>query len=255
MTPAALSLIAAGLLLSPWLCRPLAVRPKAEMHGVLLVLWWLNRLYCTAFHRVELDESDFIPKEGGVLLVSNHTSGVDHMILQAMTRRALGFLIAQELYDWKLGKPFCRLIGCIPVRRDGRDLAATRASLRALKEGRVVPIFPEGRIVPHGGRVIEEGKPGAAYIALRGGVPVVPAYISGTPESNEFLVSVRIPSESRIVFGPPVELDDLRGGDERAALDEATRRIMAAIRALRDQQGIVGEEATVEREPEPALQG
>ena len=89
------------------------------------------------------------------------------MLLQAATRRLLGFLIAKELYDYWLFRPFCRIGGCIPVRRDGNDVAAMRAALRALEEGRVVPIFPEGRILPTSGRELGEAKPGVAFIALR----------------------------------------------------------------------------------------
>ena len=72
----------------------------------------------------------------------------------------LGFVVAKEYFDFWLFHPFCVLIGCIPVKRDGKDLAATRAALRTLGEGRVVPIFPEGQILATSGREIGEGKRG-----------------------------------------------------------------------------------------------
>lgn len=221
---------------SPWLLGPISGRTPTDFRGVGPFLWWINRLYAALFHGLDLDDDDDdpLPGEGPALLASNHTCGVDHILLQAKTRRALGFMIAQELYDWRLVRPFYDVVRCIPVKRDGRDLSAMRASLRVLREGRVLPIFPEGHIVPHSGRVVEPGKAGTAYLALRSGVPVIPAHIGGTPETSDILKAMRTPSKSRVRFGPPVPLDDLRrpGLDERKAAAEATRRIMAAIRRL-----------------------
>ena len=163
-------------------------------------------------------------------------------MLQAATRRPLGFMIAQEYYDWPVVHPFARAVGCIPVRRDGRDLSAIRAAVRALADGQVVPIFPEGRINPKSGREFLDPRPGAGWIALRSRAPVVPAYIVGTPPTNEIGYSLATPSHARVVFGEPIGLDDLRelsasGSRESGAVEQATERIMNAIRSLRDASG------------------
>ena len=92
---------------------------------------------------------------GPAILISNHTCGIDHMLLQSRSRRLLGFMVAREYYEWKWIHWICKYIGCIPVNRDGRDFAATRAAMRALKAGRVLPIFPEGHIVPASGRRLD----------------------------------------------------------------------------------------------------
>ena len=146
-------------------------RRPGEIRGVVRLLWRLNAFYCAFWHRLEVVDRDPLPTEGPAILISNHTCCIDHMLLQAATRRLLGFLIARELYDFWFFRPFCRVGGCIPVRRDGNDIAAMRAALRVLEEGRVVPIFPEGRILPTSGRELGEAKPGVAFIALRAGVP------------------------------------------------------------------------------------
>jgi 1-acyl-sn-glycerol-3-phosphate acyltransferase len=234
------------LLLMPWLLMPRTrlawpVAPGQEIQGVSWLLWWLNAIYCAGWHRLQVSGAAPLPERGPALLIANHTCGIDHLLLQASSRRTLGFLIAVEYYDWWPIRPFCRLIGCIPVRRDGRDLGAARAALRELERGRVVPIFPEGHILPTSGRELGEGKPGAAFLALRARVPVIPAYIRGTPATNEILPSLLTPSRARIDFGPPVDLADLAadGGPIRhLALDTATDRLMAALRALRDRPPI-----------------
>jgi 1-acyl-sn-glycerol-3-phosphate acyltransferase len=226
--------LALAFLVLPWVLMPR--RGRSEISGGVRFLWWLNHGYCVFWHRLEVVDRDPLPIEGPAILVSNHTCCIDHMLLQAATPRLLGFLIAKELYDYWLFRPFCRIGGCIPVRRDGNDVAAMRASLRALEEGRVVPIFPEGRILPTSGRELGEAKPGVAFIALRARVPVIPAYICGTPETKQVVRSYLTPSHARVYFGPAIDLSDLVGDGkvERDHFDEVTRRLMDAIRSLRN---------------------
>ena len=182
-----------GLLALLWLLMP-RVGPGPDFRGGVRLLWWVNKLYCVVWHGLRVRHLAPLPARGPALLVANHTCAIDHMILQAGCPRILGFLIAQEMYNFWAFRPFCRLVRCIPVRRDGRDVAATRAALKALEQGRVVPIFPEGRILAASGRELGEAKPGAAFIALRAGVPIIPAYIRGTPEAVSFFKALIRPS-------------------------------------------------------------
>jgi 1-acyl-sn-glycerol-3-phosphate acyltransferase len=246
---AALLLMSAFLLALPWWLYPRS-GPRPEIRGVLRLLWWLNVLYCRLVHRLVTERAP-LPENGPAILIANHTCGIDHSILQAGCRRVLGFLIAREFYDFWAFRPLCRLIGCIPVRRDGRDLSATRAALRALEQGRVVPIFPEGRILPMSGREIGPGKPGAAFIALHARVPVIPAYIRGTPETNDVFRALRRPSHARVVYGPPVDLSDFPPDApiDKEALNTVTDRLMNAIRALRDRSLKQGERQDADGKP------
>jgi 1-acyl-sn-glycerol-3-phosphate acyltransferase len=233
-------------------------REPEEVRGINRLLWWINRFYCTFLHRVESKSPDTLPKQGSALLICNHTCCIDHLLLQSATRRVLGFIIAQEYFDFWLFRPFCRLTGCIPVRRDGKDLAATRAALRAIKEGRVVVIFPEGHIVPTSGRELGEGKPGAAFLALNAKAPVVPAYLCGTPPTNEVIPSLFTPSRVQVWFGPVVDLDDLLNDPrpDREKLAAATDRLMASIRALRDRaMGEPRDQPEIEREATAFVSG
>jgi 1-acyl-sn-glycerol-3-phosphate acyltransferase len=235
MSPGGAFLVAVLLLLAPWALKP----PPAtgEIHGYVRFLWWLNALYCVLWHRLDIDRDDPLPAEGPILLISNHTCCIDHMLIQSLTRRLVGYMIARELYEIWLFKPWCATAGCIPVKRDGRDLSATRGAVRSLEAGRVLAIFPEGRITPASGRALGEGKPGVAFIAARAGVPVIPVYIWGTPPTNQIVASYFTPSRAQVIFGPPVDLSGLKatGPDGKADLDEVTVRLMAAIRALKDQ--------------------
>jgi 1-acyl-sn-glycerol-3-phosphate acyltransferase len=250
MSPWALLLLTTIFLFVPRLLSPQAnlercAQAKPEIHGFLRVMEALNTSYCRFWHRLSTDRWAPLPGVGPAILISNHTCGIDHMLLQAATQRLLGFMVAQEYYEGRWIHWICRIIGCIPVKRDGRDLSATRAGLRALKEGRVLPIFPEGHIVPSSGRRLDELKLGCAYLAIHSQAPVVPAYICGTPETNDIIKSLVTPSRARIIFGEPLDLSDIsrhRSGD-KAALAEVTERFKLALttlqaRALADQQSI-----------------
>jgi 1-acyl-sn-glycerol-3-phosphate acyltransferase len=205
-----------------------------EIRGPLRALHWGFRVYCTLWHQLRIEGSAPLPETGPAILIANHTCGIDHMLLQAAIPRVLGFMIAREYYESTWLYWICSHIGCIPVNRDGRDLAAIRAALRALGEGRVLPIFPEGRIVPASGRRLGEMRPGSAYIAIRARVPVVPAYIIGTPSTDEILESLATPSRASLFFGEPIDLSDIppdRAGD-KAMQAEVSRRFQAALLAL-----------------------
>jgi 1-acyl-sn-glycerol-3-phosphate acyltransferase len=234
LTIAILILLLPKLLLSVRL-RVTPRRPRHEVNGVLVVMHWIMIGYCCLMYRLRTNGWAPLPEFGPAILIANHTGGIDHMVLQSGCRRVLGFIIAREYYDWKPIHWFCKLVKCIPVNRDGRDLAATRAALRALEEGRVVPIFPEGRVTPSSGRLLGELRPGAAYLAVRSGAPVIPAYITGTPPTGQIGLSLTTRSHAFVRFGPPIDLSEYsrdQAGDKEV-LAMVTDRFLKAFLALR----------------------
>ena len=231
-----LLLLSVVFLVAPWVMMPRR-RSDAEIRGLLRLLWGINALICAFWYRLEAERIAPLPEHGAAILIANHTCPIDSMLLQATSRRVLGFLIAKEYFDYWAFRGICRLLGCIPVRRDGNDLAATRAALRALEQGRVVPMFPEGRILPTSGRELGSPRPGVAFIVLHARVPVIPAYVWGTPETNEFGKALRTPSRARVVYGAPVDLAEIAapGPIDKARLAAVSERLMDSIRALRAQ--------------------
>jgi 1-acyl-sn-glycerol-3-phosphate acyltransferase len=224
------------LLVGPWVLMPRR-RRDAEIRGLLQFLWGINALICAFWYRLEAEQIAPLPEHGGAILIANHTCPIDSMLLQAASRRVLGFLIAKEYFDYWAFRWICRLLRCIPVRRDGNDLAATRAALRALEQGRVVPMFPEGRILPTSGRELGTPRPGVAFIVLHARVPVIPAYVWGTPETNEFGKALLTPARTGVIFGAPINLAEVapEGPIDKAALTAVSERLMDSIRALRAQ--------------------
>jgi 1-acyl-sn-glycerol-3-phosphate acyltransferase len=121
-----------------------------------------------------------------------------------------------------------RLVDAIPVERSGRDLGATRAGLRALERGRVLGLFPEGRIASEG--QILPLQTGIALLATRSGAPVYPMYIEGTVRFKDMLEAFLMPSQVTVAFGEPVRVD--RGDASREVLESTALRIRDAMVAL-----------------------
>jgi 1-acyl-sn-glycerol-3-phosphate acyltransferase len=251
MSPWILLVLSLAFLLGPWVLMP-PRRSEAEIRGVFRLLWGINAAICGFWYRLEADQFAPLPEHGPAILISNHTCPIDSMLLQATSRRVLGFLIAREYFEYWAFRPLCSLLGCIPVRRDGQDFSAARAALRALEQGRVVPMFPEGRITPRSGQVLGPPLPGVAFLVLRARVPVIPAYIWGTPATNRLGPTLRTPARAHVMYGPPIDAAELTfqakddGRVPRAVLSALSERLMDAIEALRvqargpDGEGISG---------------
>ncbi|MDB5329740.1 MAG: plsC 1 [Phycisphaerales bacterium] len=189
-----------------------------------------NLAFTRLYHRVRVLTPPSLPKEGPAILVSNHTSGLDPLLLQSCCERAIIWMMAKEYYDIKpLGWVF-RTVEAIPVERSGRDMAATRAALRALKEGRILGIFPEGKIELT--REILPFQTGVALMAVKARVPVYPVYLDGTQRNKEMIPAVAIPRRATVRFGPAVEFD--RSAMDRQALDAATEKFRNSVKDLQN---------------------
>ena len=163
---------------------------------------------------------EHLPAEGGFVLAANHTSNFDPwpLGLPLFPRRWLRFMAKSELYWWPLGR-LLDAAGAFPVERGRGDVEAIAKAVELVRAGEVVVMFPEGTRQRKGLRKRWEARPhtGAARIALRAGVPLVPAAIKGTDRL------VRL-GPLRVAYGPPVEVTD--------ASHETTDRLMAEIQRL-----------------------
>ncbi|KRT55101.1 1-acyl-sn-glycerol-3-phosphate acyltransferase [endosymbiont of Ridgeia piscesae] len=156
----------------------------------------LNRLFCCYYHRLPPVELE-IPPEGPAVVVANHISGLDPLLMAAASRRSLHFMIAREQYERFGLKWLFRMAGCIPVDRERAPEKALRAAFRALREGHVVALFPHGTMhldTEPPRRV----KPGAARLAMMTGAPLVAMRISGVQKPGNVFLPVLLRAEARI---------------------------------------------------------
>ena len=163
-------------LLLLWLYRRLQKASEARWgSGWMQAMDGLVRLFVLRFHRAKLD-SIALPETGPALLVSNHVSGLDPLLLVAASRRPLRFLIATEQYERFGLKWLFRAARCIPVDRNHRPERALRHARSALRRGEVVALFPHGKIHLDSDPP-RKLKRGFAKLSQWGNVPVYPCRI------------------------------------------------------------------------------
>ncbi len=170
----------------------------------------LNRLFCRHFHR--LDHGGLpLAARGGMLVVSNHVSGLDPLLLIAASPRPLRFLIAREEYErWWLNWLF-RAVGCIPVARSHNPRAALAEAQRRLEAGEIVALFPHGRIHldHHPPRPLKRG---VALLARATGVPIIAVRLDGVRGQGRTVSAVFLRSRVRLRHHAPLQPMD-QGAD------------------------------------------
>src|SRR5438093_308706 len=159
---AAVALLAAAFL-AAWR------RTDLELRGWLAL--FVTRFYVRFWHRMSSNGPAPLPAAGPAILVANHTCSADAAFLGAGCDRLLSYLIADEFSRIPVARRFLAYLGCVPVRRDGRDLVSLRVALRRLEEGRALCIFPEGGLSGVGRGRIGPVEAGVAGLALRSGAP------------------------------------------------------------------------------------
>ena len=166
-----------------------------------------NRLFCRRFHRFAFEPVP-LPGEGAGLLVANHVSGLDPLLMIAACRRPVRFMIAVEQYNRFGLRWFFKAIGCIPGDRDKRPERAFRAALRALANGEIVALFPQGAI-HHGHLPPRRLKGGVARLAALSGAPVYPVRVCGVRGEGHTLLAVVLRSRARLQSFAPVDCAQL----------------------------------------------
>jgi len=180
------------------------------------VLFFWGRIYTRIVHRVRVEGTEHIPETGPVLFVANHTAGVDPILITAPCRRQIRWIMA---LDMKIGvlNWFWAWQRTIFVGRDGkpggkdRGASGLRAAMEELKAGGAVGIFPEGGIERPPGQVMPY-QAGVGLMIRKAGVPVVPVWISGTPQVDPAWASLWRFSRSHVVYGKPIDFTDRKLG-------------------------------------------
>jgi len=133
----------------------------------------------TIFFRIEVTGRENIPRKGGFIFASNHTSHLDPPILAvASCRRRLNFLAKKELFSNRFFAAYIRTLNAFPIKRDTVDTGALKECLRRLRRGQGLVVFPAG--TRSQSLSDSQGLPGIGFLAIKSNAFVVPAYISGS---------------------------------------------------------------------------
>ena len=163
-----------------------------------------------ATHGIRASGRGNVPGQGPVLLVSNHLSHLDVLVLGVLLARPLNYVARSSLFFPPLGW-FIRSVGAFPINRDGMGAEGFKETLRRVRAGGIVTLFPEGTRTTDG--ELGEMKSGIARLVAKTRSVVVPAAIAGTfeawPKSKRF----PRPHPIRVHFGAPITIDEMAGLD------------------------------------------
>ena len=181
------------------------------------------------FFHLTVSGLDRLPSTGAGVLVANHESWLDPVILPMALPRKPAFLAMEELWRMPGIRVIMREYGplAIPLHRGVVDATAFKRALRALQGGSLLIIFPEGGISPD-----EHLRPfhrGAAMLAARAGAPLIPVGIEGSAEALPLGRVLPRPRRITVRIGTPIMLS----GDQREEIERATEAAAAQVARLR----------------------
>lgn len=207
------------------------------LSGLWYLLWklMLSGLFKVLFrYRIEGGANE--PKRGPFIAAGNHASAIDPPMIGLVLRRRAAYMGKVELFSIPVLGAWLRSVGVFPVRRGQPDRNAVRLSLKVLADGGVLVMFPEGTRSPDGR--LQDPEPGAALLALRTGVPVLPVAVVNSYRAMS--KKSRLPRFLRVMvrIGRPLSVPKIEGKLDHQVLEEWGRRIMAEIAKLlpEDQQ-------------------
>jgi 1-acyl-sn-glycerol-3-phosphate acyltransferase len=169
------------------------------------------------------------------IVVANHTSLMDPPIVGAACKKYLvNFMVKQELFEMPVIRHWSKSVECIPVKRGDNSIRGIRESLRRLKQGKIVGIFPEGTRSSDGS--LREAKMGTGFLIASAKVPVVPIYVFGTAEAFPKGKPIKPWSKVGAVIGKVITPEDLKldSGSGKEHYERIGNEIMAVIAGLRD---------------------
>ena len=205
-------------------------RARAFYRVVRLVIRVIGRLYL----RTKVVGAERLKSDGAFIIASVHRSNLDAPLVNSRCPRIVRSLAKREMFPGGIGTWVSAMLGSFPVQRGAGDRRSLTAAIDLLKRGEPLLVFPEG--TRQTGNQVGEIFGGAAFLAARTGVPVLPVGIAGTeeamPPKAKSLKRVRV----SIVVGEPLLIPD--GGNKRPSASERnefTAHLRSAMQAAMDE--------------------
>ncbi|HET9731853.1 MAG TPA: lysophospholipid acyltransferase family protein [Acidimicrobiales bacterium] len=190
--------------------------------------------FCRVWLRMRIDGVENVPATGPFVLAPVHRSNLDTLIAAGVTKRRMRFMGKDSLWKHRAPAAVLSALGGFPVHRGSADREALRKCIEIIDGGEPLVIFPEG--TRRSGDVVEDIFEGAAYVACRTGVPVVPVGIAGSeaamPKGSKGIHRSRV----RVVVGAPLPPPSSDGGRvPRSAVRALTEQLHGELQRLFDE--------------------
>ena len=190
---------------------------------------------CRTYWRATYEGLEHVPRSGAYVLAPVHRSFIDFGLVAKVDTRRIRYMGKDSL--WKVGwfGRFITALGAFPVRRGSADREALRRCMDIIRSGEPLVLFPEG--TRRSGRVVQDLYEGAAYVAIRTGVPIVPVGIGGSERALPKGKRLPRPVKVHLIVGSPLAPPPPKasGHPSRAALRELTDRLHADLQRLFDE--------------------
>ena len=215
---------------------PEELEAKGRVVGVIFHFFVqrLARAVFGAYFRCYTRGRRSLPREGGVIIAPTHRSNLDTPLIGASAGRPLRYFAKSGLFRGPVTTWMLVAMGAFPVRRDTIDRSALKAALSVLEAGQPLVVFPEGE--RKSGTRIYPLLDGAAWLAAKSQVPVVPVAIGGTERAMGIGVRMPRPRTVRLVWGEPLappEVDD-RGRVTRETLSQYSDELREILQGMFD---------------------
>ncbi|MBI4824521.1 MAG: 1-acyl-sn-glycerol-3-phosphate acyltransferase [Nitrospirae bacterium] len=176
--------------------------------------YWVFRfvfyVFFKLFNRLQVFNEEKVPTEGGVIVMSNHASYLDPLLIGASLRRRATFMARKGLFKVPLLGSFVSAFS-FPVSRTKPLPSTIKEAVKRLKRGELIVMFPQGSRSMSGDLV--DMKRGVSVIARLSGADVVPAFIEGTDKALPIGARIPKPSKIRVKFGEPISIAEYSDED------------------------------------------
>jgi 1-acyl-sn-glycerol-3-phosphate acyltransferase len=208
--------------------------PTALERGTYGTLRLLGLGLAKAWFRVEIVGRERVPAHGPFVLAPVHRSNIDFLLASFVVPRRMRYMGKASIWKWNAPGRFFSMLGAFPVRRGSADRESLRTCIRVIENGEPLVMFPEG--TRQTGAQVHELYDGAAYVAARTGVPLVPVGIGGSEAAMPHGAKFIKPRKVAIVVGDPIEVPrgDGSGRVPRRVVRELTDQLHAAIQTVFD---------------------
>ncbi len=208
--------------------RPRAEQPGAGQPSLANRIWYrlcqrVLQLFWVLLYRVRRTGLENIPAEGPILLTPNHQSHLDPPLVGCCCPHRMSYLGRASLFKFAPVAWFIRSLGAFPIEREGRGFGGIKETLRRLRRGEVIMIFPEGARTSDGR--IHPFRPGIRMLAIRSGATIVPVAIEGAYQAwPRWRLFPRL-GTIHIHFGEPLLPQTIQELGEDALVEEVERRV------------------------------
>lgn len=193
---------------------------------------------CVAYTRTRVIGAENIPREGAFLLAPIHRSNIDTPLAAAVTRRRMRFMGKDSIWKVRSIGWIMSALGAFPVTRGSADREALKRCIAVLESGEPLVLFPEG--TRQSGPVVQPLFDGAAYVAVKAGVPIVPVGIGGSERVMPKGSKMILPKKCVLVVGKPIMATrDDEGRIPRSEVKEMTGRLYDELQRLFDEAQVL----------------